>query len=165
MQIHKSAKMFLSGMTLATAMAAGSTGVSAADDEQNALLAANAGFYNAINKLFVGEIAPMEVVWSHADDVTYMGPTGDYDHGWPAILKNWQGQAALHLGGHIHPSDIQVTVGRNLGIVSDFEVGENTNAKGEVVRLKLRATNLYRKEGGQWKMIGHHTDVLPYLAK
>jgi ketosteroid isomerase-like protein len=31
-------------------------------------------------------------------------------------------------------------------------------------KVSIRATNIYRKENGQWKMIGHHTDLLPYLA-
>jgi len=28
--------------------------------------------------------------------------------------------------------------------------------------VSIRATNVFRKEGGQWKMIGHHTDLLPF---
>jgi hypothetical protein len=31
--------------------------------------------------------------------------------------------------------------------------------------VKLRATNSYRMENGVWKMVGHHTDPLPYLSK
>ena len=104
-------------------------------------------------------------VWSHADDVTYMGPTGGVEHGWSAVLKNWQGQAALKLGGRVEPADMQAVIGRDLAVVTAYEQGENTNADGKVARVKLRATNIFRKEGGQWKMIGHHTDPLPYLAK
>jgi hypothetical protein len=29
----------------------------------------------------------------------------------------------------------------------------------------IRATNIFRKEDGQWKMIGHHVDLLPQMAK
>jgi hypothetical protein len=29
--------------------------------------------------------------------------------------------------------------------------------------VSIRATNLFRKESGAWKMIGHHTDLLPFL--
>ena len=41
-----------------------------------AVLAANDSFYAALNEMFVGDIAPMEAVWSHADDVVFMGPNG-----------------------------------------------------------------------------------------
>ncbi|MGB8365437.1 MAG: YybH family protein [Rhizomicrobium sp.] len=137
----------------------------AAENDTAAVLAANAQFYAALNKMFVGELAPIVAVWSHADDVTYMGPTGNFEHGWSAVLKDWKGQAAMKLGGKVAPVDAQVIAGRDVAVVNDYEEGENTNAQGKVVLLKLRATNIFRKEGGQWKMVGHHTDPLPYLAK
>jgi ketosteroid isomerase-like protein len=137
----------------------------AAEPDRAGVLAANSAFYAALNKIFAGDVAPITAVWSHADDVTYMGPTGGVEHGWNAVLKNWQGQAALKLGGRVEPADMQSVVGRELAVITAYEQGENTNADGKVARLKLRATNIFRKEGGQWKMIGHHTDPLPYLAK
>ncbi|MGO9325448.1 MAG: YybH family protein [Terracidiphilus sp.] len=130
-----------------------------------AVLAANARFYAAINAMFKGDVGPIEAVWSHADDVTYMGPTGAFETGWSAVMKDWEGQAAQKLGGKVEPVEVHVIVGQNLAVVDDLEEGENTNAEGKVQQLKLRATNIFRREGGEWKMVGHHTDVLPYLAK
>ena len=137
----------------------------AAESDSAGMLHANAQFYAALNKMFTGDVVPMKAVWSHADDVTYMGPTGGFERGWSAVLKNWEGQAALKLGGRVEPVEMQVIVGQDLGVVSDYEQGENTNAKGKVEHVKLRATNIFRKEGGQWKMVAHHTDPLPYLAQ
>jgi len=31
--------------------------------------------------------------------------------------------------------------------------------------VNIRTTTTFRKEGGQWKVIGHHTDMLEYLQK
>jgi len=137
----------------------------AAEPDTQGVLAANAGFYAALNKMFTGNSAAMELVWSHAADVSYMGPTGGIDRGWNDVLKNWQGQAALKLGGKVEPAEVQTVVGQDVAVVTAYEEGENTNAKGEVAHLKLRATSTFRKEGGHWMMIGHHTDPLPYLAK
>ncbi len=134
-------------------------------NDSAAILAANAQFYTALNKIFTGDTAAMKAIWSHADDVTYMGPTGGFEHGWTAVLKNWEGQAALKLGGRVEPIDVTLVAGKDVAIVSAFEQGENTNAKGKVERVKLRATNVFRKESGHWKMVAHHTDPLPYLAK
>ncbi len=141
------------------------TAAPAADNEKAAVLAANAGFYSALNILFTGDAAPMMEVWSHAEDVTYMGPTGTYDRGWKAISKNWEAQAALKLGGKVEPAEMNVVVGSEIAVISEYEEGENTNADGEVAKVKLRGTNIFRKEGGAWKLIGHHTDTLPYLDK
>ncbi|HTR86657.1 MAG TPA: nuclear transport factor 2 family protein [Reyranella sp.] len=151
--------------TLAMAIAFAYGQAAIAGEPDPTVLAANAGFYTALNKLFVGEVEPMKAVWSHADDISYMGPTGQFDAGWPAILKDWEGQAALKLGGKVGPSEMRVISTGDLAVVSCYEVGENTNAAGKVEQLKLRATNIFRKEGGAWKMVGHQTDKLPYLAK
>lgn len=129
------------------------------------VLAANAQFYTAVNKMLSGEIAPIEAVWSHADDVSYMGPTGQFEQGWSAVEKDWARQAAMKMGGSVKPVGVHIVVGQDLAMVNDYEVGDITNANGKVEQVKLRATNIYRKEGGQWKMIGHQTDPLPYLSK
>jgi ketosteroid isomerase-like protein len=154
----------LMGGAFAIVLLTGIDRVAAAADDPG-VVAANTAFYAALNKMFTGDIAPMKAVWSHAADVTYMGPTGQYDRGWDAVLKNWEGQAAMKLGGKVEPANMQIVAGRDLAVVSLYEMGENTNAQGKVERLKLRATNIFRKEGGKWKMVGHHTDTLPSLAK
>lgn len=136
-----------------------------AGDDTAAVMAASDRFYVALNKLFTGEIEPMKAVWSHAEDVTYMGPTGQLERGWAAILKDWEGQAAMKLGGKVEPAEVKVVLGSDIAVVTGYEVGENTNAKGKVEKLKLRASSVNRMEDGQWKMIGHQTDPLPYLAK
>ena len=165
MRITQWNRVALRVAALAMAFALFSTAAAAAGNDKQAVLAANGQFYSALNKMFVGEIAPMEAVWSHAGDVTYMGPNGLFDRGWSAVLKTWQDQAAMKLGGKVEPAEMQAIVGSDVAVVTLYEEGENTNAKGKVERVKLRATNSFRKEGGQWKMVGHHTDTLPYLAK
>jgi PAS domain S-box-containing protein len=128
------------------------------------VLAVNDQFYAALNTLFTGELAPMSEVWSHAADVTYMGPVGGFQVGWEAVQKDWEAQAAMKLGGSVEAVDVYVTAGKELAMVSNYEKGENTNANGEIQKVSIRATNLYRKEDGQWKMIGHHVDLLPQMA-
>jgi len=48
------------------------------DDEMTAVVRAANGFCAALNVFFTGDMGPMEAVWSHEADVTYMGPGGDY---------------------------------------------------------------------------------------
>mgnify|MGYP003392420201 CR=1 FL=1 len=135
----------------------------AADDDKKAVMNAEAQFYVALNQFFTGNLDQMKEVWSHADDVTYMGPGGGLLVGWDEVLKEWQSQAALKLGGKVEAADVQITVGQDIAVVSNYENGENTNANGKTVKVSIRATNIFRKEGWKWKMIGHHTDLLPYL--
>jgi ketosteroid isomerase-like protein len=136
----------------------------AAGPDETAVRAANDRFYSALNAMFAGEIAPMEAVWSHADDVTYMGPDGKFLVGWSDVSDNWTKQAGLKLGGEIREESVQLKVGTDLATVECREVGENL-VDGKATPVSLRATNVYRKENGQWRMIGHHTDKLPFLEK
>jgi ketosteroid isomerase-like protein len=125
--------------------------------------AANEGFYEALNRMFTGDVEPMKDIWSHKKNVTYMGPRGGILTGWEAVWKEWEAQGALKLGGKVEATDVHIVSDGELAIVTDNEVGENQTAKG-VERVSIRATNVFRKQHGRWKMIAHHTDPLPYLA-
>ncbi len=136
-----------------------------ASDDEKAVMQAATQFYAALNAMFMGDLGPMKEVWSHEYDVTYMGPVGGFQVGWDQVLANWEAQAAMKLGGEIKPEDIHITVGRDVAVTHNYEKGENINAEGKTQTVSIRATSLFRKEGGKWKMIGHHTDLLPYLQK
>jgi ketosteroid isomerase-like protein len=134
----------------------------AADDNTQAVKAAVATFHEALNKLFTGDAASMKAIWSHADDVTYMGPTGTKQVGWSQVEPHWDKQAAKKLGGKVDALDVHVTASEQLGVAVYYEKGENI-IDGKVQPVSIRATTTFRKENGQWKVIGHHNDTLAYL--
>lgn len=133
------------------------------DEDEKAVREAAERFYVALNAMFAGDLRPMKEVWSHADDVTYFGPGGGFRVGWADVLADWEAQAAMNLGGEVRPRDLRITAGRELAVVSNHEIGENPGPDGEPHQVDIRATNVFRKEHGLWKMIGHHTDILPFL--
>jgi len=134
-------------------------------EDEKAVIEAAAKFYAALNALFTGDLGPMKEIWSHADDVTYMGPGGGFHVGWDQVLANWEAQAALKLGGDVQAEDMQTTMGQDIAVTHNYERGENTNVDGKPQKVSIRATNLFRKEGGTWKMIGHHVDPLPFIKQ
>jgi len=137
----------------------------AAGDEKEAVKAAQAQFYSALNKMFTGDVAPMKKVWAHTKDVTYMGPGGGIQTGWDKVLKEWEKQAAMKLGGTVKPTKASIVIGKDLAVLQNYEVGKNTNAAGKTEKISIRATNVFRNTSGGWKMISHHTDLIPYLEK
>jgi ketosteroid isomerase-like protein len=136
-----------------------------AEADQKVVAEAVARFYAALNAMFTGDVAPMTEVWSHADDVTYLGPGGGIQVGWSQVAAEWQKQAAMKLGGSIKPEKMHITVGNDLAVTNNLEKGENTNTGGQPQKVSIRATNVFRKENGKWKMIGHHVDLLPFLQR
>ena len=135
------------------------------EDDKTGVNEAVKQFYVALNAMFTGDLGPMQRIWSHANDVTYMGAAGGYQTGWDQVISDWEAQAAMKLGGRVTPKDIRITLGRDLAVVSNYEIGENSGPDGKPQEVRIRATNLFRKEDGKWKMIGHHTDLLPFLEK
>lgn len=150
-------------LVLAACIAALAHTTPARADEAAVRVAADR-FYAALNVLFAGDAGPMLEVWSHAEDITYMGPTGGLKVGWDNIRPGWEAVAAMKLGGKVGPKDMQIAAGTDLAVVSNFEVGENV-VDGKTQVVTIRATNVFRLENGQWKMIGHHVDLLPFLSK
>lgn len=138
--------------------------VFAAVDEEGAKVA-EAQFYVALNAMFKGDVQPMDKLWSHADDVVFMGPSGMMQVGWQDVYANWQKQAKLKLGGDVNPENIHMVVGDDIAVSFNMEVGRNIDKEGKPFTVKIRTTNVFRKENGEWKMIGHHTDKLAYLEK
>mgnify|MGYP001827122935 FL=1 len=120
-------------------------------------------FYAALNALFEGNVEPMTEVWSHADDVTYMGPDGGFQVGWKSVRADWEKQADLKLGGRVEPDGVHIFQGSELAVTHNYEKGTNLNTGDVSGAVLIRATNLFRREDGTWKMIGHHTDMLPFL--
>ena len=136
---------------------------SSAEAEQG-LRAANENFYSALNDMFKGELDSMNAIWSHADDVSNQGPFGDRMDGWDRVRAQFEKEAAMKLGGRVACTDLVVHAGSDMGYTVCVEVGENMTAGGKPVTVRHRATNVFRMENGQWRLIHHHTDLSPELS-
>ena len=119
-------------------------------------------FYSALNEVFQGDTSSMEQVWSHADDVTYLGPQGGIFTGWNQVSQAWKDQAKLKLQGKLDQQNIHFFKDGNIGIMQCLEVGTN-QVQGKTQPVQIRALNVFRKEDGKWKMISHQTDRLQFL--
>ena len=102
-------------LTLACVIAA--TTSLAATNEQSDVKDAVEEFYAALNAMFTGELEPMTKIWSHAADVTYMGPAGGFRVGWDQVLGDWEAQAVMKLGGKVESADVRITIGTNIAVV------------------------------------------------
>jgi len=163
MRNRNTAWMYILIVMIAGFMALNNT--QASDDDKKAVMEATNQFYVALNSMFKGDLDLMKEVWSHADDIIYMGPGGGIKIGWDQVFASWEAQAAMKLGGSVHAEDMRVTAGNEIAVSSNYSKGENIDAEGKPHTVSIRATNTFRKEDGKWKMIGHHTDLLPFLQK
>lgn len=132
-------------------------------EAEKGLRAANDQFYAALNAMFTGDLAPMNAIWAHQDEVTDMGPFGGRLTGWKEVGEEFKKEAAMKIGGRVGYKDLIVQVAGDMGYTVCVEEGENMSTDGKPVRVSHRATNIFRLINGQWKMVHHHTDLSPQL--
>lgn len=132
-----------------------------AEDE---VRAASDQFYSALDALLNGDASAMADVWSHEDDVTTMAEVGGREVGWDAIRESMEDVAAAMTGDTVTRSDQVVRVVGDAAYELCTESISATVA-GESVTWENRATNIYRKENGEWKMVHEHADFDAELAE
>lgn len=126
-----------------------------AEDEVRAV---SAKFYAALIKLCGGDPGPMTEVWSRGGGVTTLHPIGGRQVGWDQVGSTYEQVAKVFSGGTVTLADQLI---RTHGDVA-YEVGvEHVDATmgGQHIRTQVRVTNIYQREGGQWRIVHHHADT------
>ena len=118
-------------------------------------------FYDAVNHIMQGNAAPMLALWSARDDVTYLDPRGTIHRGRQALVAYWERAAAANRGapGAIvaTPEHLQLHVSGHLLCTVTVEHIQIMR-DGTPTQHRARATNLFREEDGQWRMIHRHSE-------
>jgi len=120
-------------------------------------------FYAALTQMANGDAGALAEIWSHDAHITTMHPIGGREVGWKEVEPTWGQVAELASGGSVELEDRLICVVGDLAYESGNERGQFTFA-GTNVSIDQRATNIYRKEAGGWKIIHHHTDISPAMV-
>jgi hypothetical protein len=126
--------------------------------------AVSARFYAAVNQLQQGDPASMFALWSHRGDVLNLGPQGGRQQGWAAVQQYFAQAARLAAAnpGAVHGSGrdfVTVIVGEMAYVTATEEV--QVSSLGQIQQFIARSTNIYRREGNDWKLIYRHADGAP----
>jgi ketosteroid isomerase-like protein len=124
---------------------------------------ASKAFYAALNRMAAGDAGPMADVWSHGATATTMHPIGGREVGWSKVKGPWTQVASLCSGGKVALNGQLIRVVGGLAYEVGVEKGHMTLA-GTEVPIEHRVTNVYRREGGKWKIVHHHTDLSPAMV-
>ena len=118
-------------------------------------------FYIAVNHVLRGDPAPMMAAWSHSPEATYVDPRGAIQLGWDSLQGYWEEAARLNLSSPVRisatPGELLIRVGGDLAYTVGIE-RVRVEHEDRVTGFEARATNIYRREGGEWKLIHRHTD-------
>ena len=122
-------------------------------------------FYAALNREINGDPGPMVELWSHGSDVETMHPLGGRELGWEEVRAGWEQAAQAISEGQISLDDLVVIpIADDVAYTLGTEHGQ-MKVGGEPVRIDWRVTNIYRREGGGWRIVHHHADVSPAVVE
>ena len=130
----------------------------AAAASENEIRGATMLFYDAYNSALHGDLDPLGAVWSHRPDVSNLGEAGGRATGWNEVYTDFQNMVRLYPNGEIAPQDILIVADGDMGFSVCTETGQLRSADGPMVKFSQRATNIFRREDGQWTLIHHHAD-------
>jgi ketosteroid isomerase-like protein len=123
---------------------------------------ASAKFYAGLNRMTEGDASQLADIWSHSETVTAMHPIGGEQVGWSAVKESFDQVAGLASSGRVELADQQIHFGGELAYEIGTERGQ-VKLAGETITIEQRVTNIYRREGGEWKIVHHHTDLSPAM--
>ena len=123
-------------------------------------------FYAALNRMANGDGSSMADIWSHSATVTTMHPIGGREVGWDEVKGPWGQVAELASGGRgqVKLRDQLIQVSGDMAYEVGTEQGQFKLA-GEQISIDQRVTNVYRREGGAWKIVHHHSDLSPAMVQ
>ena len=133
----------------------------AAEDE---VRAASESFYAALSRMLNGDASALTDIWSHAPTVTTMHPIGGRQVGWDQVRDSFERVAQLSTRGHVQLIDQFIQVAGDFAYELGIEQGQFW-LSGQPASVDARATNIYRREAGAWKVVHHHGDLSPNIIE
>jgi ketosteroid isomerase-like protein len=108
-----------------------------------------------------GDPAPIGRVVAHDSPATFFGPMGGYVEGAEQVSSTYARDSSHFESGDSRFEILHMAAGDTLAYWVGFQratarLGEST----EDIPFDLRVTEIFRREGGEWKLIHRHADSL-----
>jgi ketosteroid isomerase-like protein len=117
---------------------------------------------NAWQAFVTGDPGPAMALFSRRDDVTLANPWGPAVTGWADVSRTLEAAAARFRNGHMTAFEILTTFASDdLACSHEIERGKAMlGGRSEPEPFALRVTSVYRREGGQWRIMLRHADPI-----
>ena len=106
-----------------------------------------------------GNTKPFQALWSQAEDVVLMGAAGSHAIGWEDVSASltWASEQLDFTGWRAE--NLLTSINDNLAFTCDLEHMRH-QVNGETQERTLRASQGYRFEDNQWRIIFRHGDPM-----
>jgi ketosteroid isomerase-like protein len=116
---------------------------------------------SAIKAYHNGDVQPRLAMWSHRDPVTLFGAWVPLESGWDNLSRTFASIASRFAESRDFRIEV-VAAGASgdLAYTVAFE-DDVMNIDGASRAVTMRATHVYRREDGEWKIVHRHSDFPP----
>ena len=121
-----------------------------------------ARYHQSVEAFIQGNPEPQKHLWSRREDVTLANPLGPPVRGWPQVEGALDRAASLVRDGVVEGTErISEVETADLAYIVEIE-RERIKIGGAdaVVSASLRATSIFRREEGTWRLVHRHADPI-----
>jgi ketosteroid isomerase-like protein len=109
-----------------------------------------------------GDPAPRIEMWSRRDPLTLFGAGGMFESGWERLSEtfSWVASRFSNVSGYRFELLVADVVG-DMAYAVGLERFDGSIDGRPVESVTVRSTHIYRREGGEWKIVHRHGDNPP----
>jgi len=109
-----------------------------------------------------GDAAPLRSIAAHSSPATFFAPMGGYVQGADAVVSRYERDAeAFERGSDSLFEILHMAASDGIAYWTGFQrASAHMRGQPEAIPFNLRVTELFRREGGAWKLIHRHADAL-----
>ena len=120
-------------------------------------------YHLAISEFMNGNPEPAKKMFSHRDDVTLANPRGVVARGWDQVAEAMERAAGSRRDGEVVGFEIVAKhASPEFAYVVEVErLKGKFGGREDLAPYDLRATMIFRREEGVWKVVHRHADQVP----
>jgi ketosteroid isomerase-like protein len=118
-------------------------------------------YHEALVMLLDGDPEPSMRLWAHRADVLLLNPFGSLARGWSRVEETLDLVASHARDGAIRFEPLSRREAPELAYIVEIErANAMINERPERSDFALRATTVFDRAGGEWKIVHRHADLL-----